>query len=475
MIKSSYTIVNILILIVIQAYGIISYYATEYGTISIFSLLESIGLAMISSMIYMYSKDNRSIRGQSFTICNLFLISFFIVHFFSPMSYSLNITDYIKNMQKFDTNYLNAGIRAASCMYTAAILGIITTQTPFKKGIKIKFSFNIGKVLTFLMSLFLIIFYIFTDKRYFQTGGNGLVLNQIGWNPLGYVAQTSFIACFIGNIIFRIYKFKSLSVAQYLKSFSVFFYIISIIYLYLVLSSGDRGPILDLSLSFFAGYIFINKIKVNKSVFIIGTISCALFLSFLGFLRVGSNDLSFTKMFQASENLVEYYTEKNTLFTSTEELSGVVGSYQVIYEYVEEQDCVYCIGIVNQILGIVPGLRPILYSVINFNPENYGTAYLATSLMSADHGMGTTCAAEIYFNVKFIGSLIIFFLFGIFIKKLDLTAYEDSPKLILFIFGFCYLIKAIYIGRSSIFEPLNLCIYTYVYLTLTNFFLKRLK
>lgn len=210
-------------------------------------------------------------------------------------------------------------------------------------------------------------------------------------------------------------------------------------------------------------------------MFITGSIVCALFLSFLGFLRVGSNDLSFDKMYNASENLIEYYTEKNALFTATEELSGVVGSYQVIYEYVEQQDCAYGIGIINQMLGIAPGLRPLIYSAIDFNPESYGTASLATTLMNADHGMGTTCAAELYFNLKFIGSLIAFFLFGIFIKKLDLSMYENNHKLIIFVFGFCYLIKSIYIGRSSIFEPVNLCIYTYLYLILSNYFSKQLR
>lgn len=473
--RISYSIINILMLIMILACGIMSYYATGYDPISHSSLLESIGLAFISGLIYMYSKDSSLIKGQTFTICNLFLISFFIVHFFSCLGYSLDITPYIKNMGKFDSNYLNAGIRAASCMYTSVILGMVITHTPFKNGRKFEFSCNIGKILTFLMYVFLLIFYIFTDKRYFQAGGNGVILNQIGWNPLGYVAQTSFIACFVGNVIFRIYKFEHLSFKQYIKSFPVFFYIVSAIYIFLVLSSGDRGPILDLSLSFFAGYILINKIRVNKSVFIVGVVATALLLSFLGFLRAGSNDLSFDKMYQASETLIDYYTEKNIIFTSTEELSGVIGSYQVIYEYVERHDCVYGIGIINQILGILPGLRPLLYGVIGFNPENYGTAAIATTLMNADHGMGTTCAAELYFNLKFIGSLIAFFLFGIFIKKLDLSMYEKSPKLIVFIFGFCYLIKAIYIGRSTIFEPLNLCVYSYFYLLVANFFSKQLK
>lgn len=249
---------RIILLIGLLVYSIISYYQTSYSFVSVSSLWESIILSTLSLLIYCSRKEyNKLFQGQVFTIATIFLLSFVIVHFFNYLSYCLGILGH----DFLSMRYVNKASKVSTCALIAILIGLLIPRHPFK-GQKTTLSIEIGETLNYFLCLSLVMFVVFTDKRYFSAGGNNLVLNEIGWNPIGAVGNTSCIACIIASVISKIINYRNvhLSLIRYLKIYSFSFYLLTFIYLFLVLISGDRGPLIDVFFhSFWAIYLLIKQ------------------------------------------------------------------------------------------------------------------------------------------------------------------------------------------------------------------------
>lgn len=457
---------RIILLIGLLVYSIISYYQTSYSFVSVSSLWESIILSTLSLLIYCSRKEyNNFLRRQVFTIATIFLISFVIVHFFNYLSYCLGILDH----GFLSMRYVNKASKVSTCAFIAILIGLLIPRQPFK-GQKTTLSIEIGETLNYFLCLSLVMFVVFTDKRYFSAGGNNLVLNEIGWNPIGAVGNTSCIACIIASVISKIINYRDvhLSLIRYLKIYSFSFYLLTFIYLILVLISGDRGPLIDIFFSFFLGYVLINKAKIKVWVALICMIIGANLLTYLSFLRGNSEDLSLDKISQVNERMGRFREDNNLFFGPVSDLSNVVDAYHLVFEHTEINEPINGIGIGFQLVAVLPGIRSVIYNISGIDIDFLSTDALATRLLGEDYGAGTTCVADSYYNLGLIGTILLFIVFGMIVRKLDLSLYQDNTRLLVFVIAICYFIKSIYLGRSTIFQPINLIFYTYLYLFLSK-------
>lgn len=457
---------RIILLIGLLVYSIISYYQTSYSFVSVSSLWESIILSTLSLLIYCSRKEyNKLFQGQVFTIATIFLLSFVIVHFFNYLSYCLGILGH----DFLSMRYVNKASKVSTCALIAILIGLLIPRHPFK-GQKTTLSIEIGETLNYFLCLSLVMFVVFTDKRYFSAGGNNLVLNEIGWNPIGAVGNTSCIACIIASVISKIINYRNvhLSLIRYLKIYSFSFYLLTFIYLFLVLISGDRGPLIDVFFSFFLGYILINKAKIKVWVALICIIIGANFLTYLSFLRGNSEDFSLDKISQVNERMGSFREDNNLFFGPVSDLSNVVDAYHLVFEHTEINEPINGIGIGFQLIAVLPGIRSVIYNISGIDIGFLSTDVLATRLLGEDYGAGTTYVADSYYNLGLIGTIILFIVFGMIVRKLDLSLYQDNTRLLFFVIAICYFVKSIYLGRSTIFQPINLIFYTFLYLFLSK-------
>ncbi|MBO5632956.1 MAG: O-antigen polysaccharide polymerase Wzy [Aeriscardovia sp.] len=466
--KNKIISVPLLLLLIISAARFYIERDTNFSMSSLnLTLITSI-IGIVLFLINVVKQEKFSLlRNNLLSIGVLFVLGFYIVHFFEYLGYSLHLKETIKDMQLYNHNNINsAAICSLSCLLAFLISYIGFPAHPFTKYNSDRtITVSRTRILDIFQIVFLFSFYYFTDKRYFMTGGIGLFSNVLGFSLTSYMSQTFFIAVTLSQSVLRLYTKRVSSFHQYASSYSIAYYLCVLVFILFMLLSGDRGPIMYIILAY--GCVYYCKIKKGVGLFkgIVILVLAAYVMNFLGFLRATEGDLSAQKIEQVQKRLNEDYSnEKSLIFSSTTELSYVVRAYHLIYDYTETNGTVYGLSFLNNLLGIIPGIRPlIIYPILGISEadaRSVDTAYLSTRLLGSDHGMGTTCVADSYFNFGFVGSLILFFSFGILMRRLDVSIYSNHSGVVVMSFAICFLCFSVYLGRSSFFSPLNLSVYT---------------
>ena len=472
MLKSRIVIIILSILLVIS---IIRYIVSLDTPLDKENITCTIVTVFVAFILLLSSNRSQGTNERNYLkIGYVFCISFLIVHFFEYLAYILGIKQVLISSESYKVSHVNESSILALCSFLAFGIGYVIKLRNNKKVRNLNPSPNL-RFLDFLMPISLFLFYFFADKRYFEAGGNFYVTNNGGLSPIASMFQAAFLGAQGCYSIILIMRGKRLSFFKYIISFSLFYYISLFVYIFLVLSSGDRGPILYVSFSFVLPYFVLNRIRINLRTAILGVVLGALALNFLGILRNVSGDLSYEKIGETNAEMAEKYEDSNALFLSTEQLSVVVRAYNVVYDFTKDNGTVVGLGFLNNLIGVVPGLRSyFVYPLLGIEGEwinMLSTDYLSTFLLNSDHGMGTTCVGDTYFNFGFTGCIIAFFLFGILCKYLDDRLYDiTNCPIFVYILAFWYLIFSIYIGRSTLISPISYCGYTYFIYLVAKFF-----
>ena len=464
----NYKYLAIFILLFLLIYEIVDFNITHIEGLRRYELTNTCIVSFFVLFIYgLIPSKYKRLNKQFFKISTIFIISFYIVHFFNYVFYSFNIVD----LSFFSSEYTLKAAKLSLCFFIALVLGIILTNKSFDDKPEESLNLNIIKIIPLFQTISLIIFYSFTDKRYFSAGGNSAVLNDIGWNPIGAVGNVICVACVIASVAAIYYRYKNnkhVTIKEYIKSFPLLLYVNTFVYLSLVLISGDRGPILDILFVVSSGYFLITNKKIKIVYIIVALFVAANVLSFLSYLRGNPEDLSIAKIEVVSNRMAEASEDGNIIYNLTDDLSDVVNSYHLVFEYTQRFGFIYGFGIIFQLLAFLPGIRSILYSLSGIDISILSTDFLATMLLGEDYGAGTTCVADVYYNLGLYGGIVAYFLFGVFIKKCDIALYLKSNNYLVIIISLCYLTKSIYLGRSTILQPINLFVYTYLIFIISN-------
>lgn len=453
---------RIFILVVILLYSLITSYSLKVGCIDKEEIIKSLVVSFIALSIYITRKEYfQPLKKQFFSIANILVLSIFSVHFLQYINYAINENDVLF----LSDNVINKASRISSTCFTALIIGLISHSREFKESIKEK-HVDASRILLIFFSFSLFLFVAFAGPQYFTAGGNSMVLNGEGMNPVAAVGNVTCIASVIASVVNVIQKMngQTCTIIQYVKKFPILFWVLTFVYMALVLISGDRGPIIDIAISLFVGCLMICKIKVGTLTSLTIIIIAAFILTFMSFLRGNNMELSFDKLVIIYDRFLSFLDTSDIFFALTRELSIVVNSFHLVLEYTEKNDIVYGAGIIFQLLAILPGIRSLMWSFSGIDITVLSTDALATKLLNEGIGAGTTCIADSYYNLGLLGSIIFFVLCGHFLRRVDISLYNHKCKTIYLVIGICYMARAIYIGRSTLLQPINLIFYTSLYL-----------
>lgn len=438
------------------------------------TILTSIVLTFCSVFLFLFFREsNPTIKKQLLRISYLFILGYIIVNFQFYLDFLLG------NTQNFRGNYFiyNYVVSKSSIISSiglnAFFIGYLLKTS---SKIRIKPSKKIFRMSEWFLVVSVLlsfgIFYLTADKRYFS--------GQYGMVELGVVptfAQT-FLYYFVSAYIISLaYKFKKnnekLSIKKYIFKFNIIFLAVIVIYLLLVLVSGDRGPIMQIGLLFIAGYLFSQNKKIPAKYFILGIVLGAFVITTLGQVRSFKDETSFIERYNKSKEESKKFENYYSISPSTHELAISVRTNHAALDFVEKKGYKYGMVQLNQLSAIVPGFGTFIRLATGLETKDLASADILTYHIlgpNPSHGLGTSALADIYLDFGTLGIIIGFILFGVFVRVLEVSSYSEIvPRLLLWVMAFVFLSKALYIGRSSIVILFRECFTIYFIILFSSF------
>ncbi len=417
-------------------------------------------LAIVSVSIISYAsrKKIQELKGNYITITFLFVLSFLIVHFQIYIDYLLLLRRDLGLTYYLDYNIVPKAITLAALAINSFFIGSILFLLKSKvvSSIKIlkKSSFSLGFLRILILTLFLLFIYA-TPMAYFK-GGYGEIMNNVGISYLQYklnhllqISIWSYIICII--ILISEAQLK-INFFTYLKKLKFSIILLILVYFSLTIASGDRGPVINISILLLVGYLVSQKKILDlKKVIIVMFISASL-LQFISYFRATDTSAVLSERVESALLMKKDFSSRaddDSIFFVTVELALSLRAYHAVVMDQEHNDILYGVGNLGYLIATVPGLGLLIKSTTSI--DFLGSAVYIQEMMGADHGMGTTVLADIYLNFGFLGVLLVFLFFGYFFAKLDVKAYGDfaNNTMLMQVLFLLFLSFAIYLGRST--------------------------
>lgn len=456
------------------------FYFTDHKTFEKGKLFSVIIILLSSILCFLAKKDTYKIlQGQYLTISNLFILGFVIVHFQFYIDLLFGNFDLSRTDLIIDRKLLVKSATISSIALTCFFLGYLYK---LKKNDPKNFAYDAkqnSRIINLigvkvLMILLFIIFIISTPFSYFRGGHITVEIPAIS-----QYSQSYFILVSIGYLILNTRNiFLSGCQAKNLLTFirlnGYFLTILLGLFCFLIMMSGDRGPILQIVLSYVACYCILNRKKFNIFFVVISIFLAASVVSFLSFFRHfdGTGNL-FSMIEQSSEMKAEMVSSKRSMSPSTFELSKSVRIMHASVSYTETYGHTYGVFQGFQIISIVPGAGLLIKSLYGIDDEMLKSSRLLTQFIGADHGLGTTVVADLWLDFGIIGIVLAFLFFGFFLRRLDEYTYSHlSLNILWYILVAIFLSKAFYIGRSTIIILFREVVFAYIILLIGIYLVK---
>lgn len=450
----------IFIILIFQIYlYIFKMYPTYYDASFLWLIII---LNVVSLISFSFKKDNNfNLKNNKVKFSVLFLIGFLIVSLQPFLDLGLGFLKASNHYLFIRSGIILKTLICASIALNSYLFGSILfnaknmyfVNEQNKKRINIKPI----KIINFLCFIFFLsqINTSFLDANTYGSGREVSFL--LGYSMLLY--ETSFMALIL---IYIINNGKKSSFKNYLMQFGYNF-IFFIAYIGVIIVSGDRGPIIYMSLALFFGYLYLNEVKISAtkltSVLIVG----AVVISILGMIRRVGVTLD-TAINSKIEN--NYYP--NSLLPATKELATSVLTISTSVNKVpSNHDYFYGLFLFQNFSVIVPGLNSFLNSKIGIDANYFSSSVFLTYLSlgsNAKWGVGTSAIADVYLDFGIVGIILIFILFGYFTKKLEVyvLGYKHNNFLLVALY-MLFFSFSIYIARSNLVVPLTKLTYVLIF------------
>lgn len=386
----------------------------------------------------------------------LFIIGYTIVHFQIPFLASIGVEPSNPNFIWINIDVVNFATWMSTVSITFWLFGYSFLQ---RKNKVILSKWDIANVKVNYMiydTLLLIIFILFLST----VGGALFAGTYEGTSNWGVGSVYAFLI--LQNLLYLrvIYFFKDLPKNMPLKRVFLnllnnkIFSIIAIMYIFLFLIQGDRGPVLQILLIIAGSYvIFVKPISFFKllSFVIVGA-----FLFTIISLGRGSDASKFDEGNIFQRGLSSYNDISDDTNITDELASSVRIQYTALNIVPEIHPYLYGQIFLFNIVGVIPFMSSTLIHVFNI-PEMYLSSAKFFTIMelgpNPEYGVGSELLADIFINFGLFGTFIIMFLFGWFVNNSFNKAYLlNMTYIIIYLSLFCY---SIYFNRSELLTPLK--------------------
>lgn len=263
---------------------------------------------------------------------------------------------------------------------------------------------------------------------------------------------------------------KDSSFFSYICSLGIFFHVSLFIYLGLVLMSGDRGPIITIISVYLFSYIIKIRPKFKLTTIFFLLVVASIGMTLLGVIRSMDNSLSFgERVVYAFEN--EKFIDDRSIINSTSELAGSVRCLHYAVDYVpNKHSFLYGSFQLRDVLSIIPASNAFTNMFMDNSMQYISSAYFITYIHQGKYykyGDGSMAVADLYLSFGILGVISGFFLFGMFVKKIEVVLFSYNPSEISFFYyslAYAFMGLAIYISRATILMPLKYASFTYILL-----------
>src|SRR5690554_49051 len=407
------------------------------------------------------------LKGQHFKISSLFLLGFCIVHFQFYIDLSLNYAD-LSSIYVINPNVLNKSAVVSAIALFCFFIGYISNQSKFNLS-NIKTNSGHKARLEWLKLILVLLFFgtiLSTPWQYFTSGYITVERQEIAivMDRLFLIVTTGYFILSIRNL--AISKVEVTGFFHFVRLIGVFISALLIIYCLLILMSGNRGPIIKLLLAYIGCYIFITRKKYNLAVVFFMILIAASMISLMAHIRHLDNISSPIEAFTEATERKSGFNKKQTISSSTEELSRSVRTLHAAIDYTQADG--YALGSykITGVIALVPGLGRILQPV----DKDAKSTNLLTEHIGADHGMGTSAVADIWVDYGLLGTILVFFTLGWLFRQLDIYSYSHLPFSILsYAIVISFLTSSIYIGRGAILDVFRDAIHIWIVISMAIF------
>lgn len=421
------------------------------GDLTRIIVINLIGLLIFFS----FYKNNKMMKKQYFRFLYLFLFGFLIVHFQMYLEIILGTYRTFYHDYLIDPTIVNKSAIISSMALFSILIGFT-----YKNRISVTKKNTIyvskgGEKVFFILNLVLFVIFLFTANKDYLSGGYGKT--EIG--VIANYVQIYLISSFLGIIAYTTYQvkrreFRKYNLIQFIKLFGLHNISLMIMYMGIVIITGDRGPVLQILISLFTSYILVTRKKI-KLIFILGMLMFGAFLiTSLGFIREVSLTDDFTQKINEVGSMSNNSSENQTISPYTIELARSIRPMHGAVSYVDNNALFFGKYQITQVIGIIPGVGTIFKKIFDLDKLDTSSAEFLTNYIengNVTHGLGTTCVADVYLDFGIFGVIILFILFGYFIQNLEYTMFTlANPKLYQIVLGIVFMSRSIYIGRSSI-------------------------
>ena len=209
---------------------------------------------------------------------------------------------------------------------------------------------------------------------------------------------------------------------------------------------GDRGPVIFCVLIITITYLVAVK-RINGSIILLSGAAAAMLMFAIRITR-GSSESIQSGLETFTQSASATIAERDSAWDTMADLTGIFAEMTVGYERVQEKGTVYPLKII--IVPFYPfPIIPSIFSNLIYNkpPTEISSAAIISEYATIPWSNGTQCVVDIYISWGLFGVIILFFLFGRFIKWI----YNKSNKNIYCMLVYIMLTSmSLYMPRDSI-------------------------
>lgn len=365
----------------------------------------------------------------------IFVMCFVVVFFQNDIDYILGLKDGSENNIWIDSTVVCKALLLSAMSLTSILIGYRLMQRYEKSRLKVKEAkydyFSKGKNQLCLLGYFMLAFYLlFAPKEYLQ-GGYGTGVERGDANVILVLLQAVILAMFS----LYCYDFKKKGkIDNYVKELA---FPLTLVFLYMsvVLITGRRTEAIRMGILLVITYSYAMGTRSSNKLILTYLFVGVVLFSIIGVVRSGGGS-------GMSEGF-KTVADKASVMPFTSELAGSVNTLHVAVSYFPDViNYSYGITFFPNYLVLVPGLERLYRTQLKSANLVTHSEDIITNLHlgdNASYGMGSSIVADVYIAFGPIGIVLVFVLFGIFLRYLEIGTFcmIKSPYFLVLSFGCC--------------------------------------
>lgn len=415
------------------------------------------------ALVFFYFLNRRRYIKNWLRFDFIFIIGYFIVHFQSPLLYSIGLDHEVIPHPWVNIEVVNYATWLSLLAILFWLIGTslvserkyyLSENIEAKDVFVDRFSPFIDKIIVVAFALFVFV----TGSALFSGTYDG---GQSWSSASGYFYLLLTSALYLRTIYFVFSLEKNVSIKNALRSFmrNKIYAISLLFFVFIFFSIGDRGPVVSIALLFFILYGIYVKPLSFKTV-VISVVIAALLMTVLGLGRTKVVDNL------GSQGILE---RGYTALISSDELviptTELAGSNRILFAALDNvpERYPYLYGksfVVNFLSALpVPGVTQLYTDLLEIPRSHSTTTHFFTYILIGANptwGAGSEVVADVYVNFGVLGIPIVFFLFGLICARYSFIAehFGKYTKISSIIIYAGLVMNALSINRGMLLYPL---------------------